>query len=319
MFFEGLPYPHLGATVLLRGGTKTELAKLKHTVKSVLFASYNWRLEKSFLMDEFAQPPNPKEDEFFGDGSSKESSPDFHVNSDTKDKNVIPDIFQQKINADAKKTEHNRSAEEKKLPVKPIEDYSDPLHSYLTGNVVAEDSMDHLRVAELPFSNKFRKALDETILSISPYLQFFIPYLETDSGKKCKLRSFFPAEIYYSKQFLPRTESNAFKNGKDASNESKTPDLKLNAAHPFVSACLSARISDSEDLQGLLANFRACGGRLPHKKLDCNGNQEETVQSQQKHASLDILDFDNHQKIPVLFCSFSPSSNNAPAFCVNPW
>lgn len=251
MFFEGLPYSHLGATVLLRGGTKTELTRLKQACKTVLFASYNWRLEKSFLMDEFAQPPDPKTDEFFDD-SSKESSPDFHLNRDIKDKdNLITTMFQQKNkNQNAsidikekgkkksllyvllyvyncileKKTNEeenntsNKTNEEKKLLTKSVEDYSDPLHSYLTHDDVLDDknnSFQQLSVAELPFSNKFRKAIDETILSTSPYLQFFIPYLETDMGRKCKLREFFPNDIYYSKQFLPQSENNGIRNGRD--------------------------------------------------------------------------------------------------------
>lgn len=33
----------------------------------------------------------------------------------------------------------------------------------------------------------------------------------------------------------------------------------------------------------------------------------------------EVFDPMNHQKMAVLFCSFSHESNNAPAFCVNPW
>lgn len=77
MFFEGLPCPHLGATILLRGASETELSKLKNVSILMLFTFYSWRLEKSFLMDEFAMPPNAKE--FLED--SRENSP---VDSDSK-------------------------------------------------------------------------------------------------------------------------------------------------------------------------------------------------------------------------------------------
>lgn len=91
--------------------------------------------------------------------------------------------------------------------------------------------------------------------------------------------------------------------------------------HPFISACLTKRISDDNEILGLLANFRACGGRLTHKKMECSENKkEESPKLRRKNTpGLDILDFDNHQRIAVLFCSFSHKSNNAPAFCVNPW
>lgn len=226
MFFEGFPYPHLGATILLRGASKQELTKLKHVTKTVLFASYNWRLEKSFLMDEFAQPPINKNDEFFND--SKENSPEI-VNKNITDKFVLPNnIFdEEKIENNLTETENKKEkkceaepisknlTDDKKIPAKSVEDYSDPLHSYLTGENYEKNSVtQEFSVQELPFSNKFRKALDETILSISPYLPFFIPYLETDNGKRCKLRNFFPNEIYYSKQFLEKME-NEGKNGKE--------------------------------------------------------------------------------------------------------
>lgn len=86
---------------------------------------------------------------------------------------------------------------------------------------------------------------------------------------------------------------------------------------------ITTKISDSPEIQSLLANFRACGGRLPHKKPHLN--QEEVVQVRQKsevnhqQKNVDILEMKNHQKLAVLFCSFSPKSNNAPAFCVDPW
>lgn len=251
MFFEGLPFTHLGATILLRGASKPELSKLKHVVSTLIFSSYNWRLEKSFLMDEFVQPPNPKADEFFSDGSSKESSPDFNVNleiketssqsnenktkdAQNKDNTKLEKSFTQKeTHFDyavlAKKDEDNDSTkektnsstrssnDEKKLPTESIEDFSDPLHLYLNveDDVFKTNNNQQFSVAELPFSNKFRKALDDTILSISPYLKFSVPYLETDIGRKCKLRSFFPEEIYFSDHFTLIPDNIANKNGRD--------------------------------------------------------------------------------------------------------
>jgi 1-phosphatidylinositol-3-phosphate 5-kinase len=65
MFFEGCSLQHLGCTVLLRGATNSELAKLKRVVSRIVFTQYSWRLEKSFLMDEFALPPSSPPDSFF--------------------------------------------------------------------------------------------------------------------------------------------------------------------------------------------------------------------------------------------------------------
>lgn len=174
MFFEGLPLAHLGGTVLLRGAPTAELVKVKKVAALCLFACYNWRLEKSFLMDEFAQPPK---NEFFEDSPEENNA---------------------KLEVDSFKPA-NAEIKDKKLSAEPVENFSDPLHNLSESEAVFET--EKLAVAELPFSGRFRKALNGTILSVSPYIVFPVPYLETENGKKCKLRSFFPEEIYYSKQF----------------------------------------------------------------------------------------------------------------------
>lgn len=204
MFFDGLPLPHLGGTVLLRGGSKAELIQMKKVASFMLFTAYNWRLEKSFLMDEFAMPPNTKY-EFLED--SKENSPDFPApkvvtgsNSNLPSavsENEKPAITKKNIN------EKNEAISEgKKITVETIKDFTDPLHSYtLEGETAKVDSGEVFTVAELPLSNIFRKWLDDAILCVSPFIVFSVPYLETEFGKKCKLRKFFPRDIYFSEQF----------------------------------------------------------------------------------------------------------------------
>lgn len=185
MFFEGLPQQHLGGTVILRGAPESELKKVKKVASFYLFAHYNWRLEKSFLMDEYALPPK---DDIFDD--NKENSPLLPP------ANVAP-----KTKPNDVKVSTNITVEEKGISKEPVETFSDPLRD-LESDVYKTSGKEKLSVAELPFSNEFRKALNGTILSVSPYITFAMPYLETELGKKCKLRSFFPDEIFYSKQFL---------------------------------------------------------------------------------------------------------------------
>lgn len=197
MFFEGLPQQHLGGTVILRGASKNELIKVKKVASFYLFAHYNWRLEKSFLMDEYALPPK---DDIFDD--SRENSPllppvnQISENVSTLANQVLVNDFDHVV--EGKQTV---VCDEKIVPKEPVEAFSDPLRDIENG-VYKCSGKEKLSVAELPFSNEFRKALNGTILSISPYIAFSMPYLETDVGKKCVLRSFFPEEIFYSKQFL---------------------------------------------------------------------------------------------------------------------
>lgn len=71
----------------------------------------------------------------------------------------------------------------------------------------------------------------------------------------------------------------------------------------------------------MLAHFRACGGHYLKKEIfNIIGpipDKLAKVNSEKKR--MDVLDPMNHQRLAVLFYSFSHESSNAPAFCVNPW
>ncbi|KAL3284887.1 hypothetical protein HHI36_019023 [Cryptolaemus montrouzieri] len=319
MFFEGLPLPHLGSSVLLRGATKSELSKVKRIMSFMLFSTYNWRLEKSFLMDEFAQPPDHK-CEFFDE--SKENSPtlDDAQNNDKLQKineEVAKKDIKEKLLIDEKVQYGSQTSnEERNLTVESVNDFSDPLHSTYKIEVSSTDQQ-ALSVSELPFSNKFRKALDDTILCISPYIIFPIPYLETEVGKKCLIRKFFPPEIYHSQQF----DNNMKPKSKEI--EIKEPNFNehdnVKPPHPFTTMKFTTSI-DSNDVQNLLAHFRACGGRFEKKNsiLKSTNTVEEIPPPSEQDDKIDVLDPLNHQRLAVLLCSFSNESQNAPAFCMNP-
>ncbi|XP_045464624.1 1-phosphatidylinositol 3-phosphate 5-kinase [Harmonia axyridis] len=307
MFLEGLPMTHLGSTVLLRGATKSELSKIKRIFSFILFATYNWRLEKSFLMDEFAQPPEYK-CEFFDESKEVSSIQLSSLNND-------------KLKKNEKKPSHTdystqTSNEDRNLTVESVNDFSDPLHcSYSRDDSPGFEQQPVL--SELVFSNKFRKALDGTILCISPYMIFPIPYLETEPGKKCNLRKFFPMEIYHSEQFeynikTKQREIEDVDTGALDAQEIRPPHLFTTAK--FVNSV------DSNEIQNLLANFRACGGRLEKKNsiLKPSKKIEELPEKQVQDERIDVLDPLHHQRLAVLFCSFSNESQNAPAFCMNP-
>ncbi|KYM87614.1 1-phosphatidylinositol-3-phosphate 5-kinase [Atta colombica] len=435
MYFEGCANPHLGATIVLRGGSQLELKKVKNVTSMMIFAAYSWRLEKSFLMDEFAKPPSPKDNSFLDETCQKDSSSDekfescvideqTHViemkklskinqnhenvsNSDQKIQNIQTNnsntpknendsenilstnslrevssilsedsdpydtlkLFKKKLKpslhdskdtmpvscenkvynnstelfasketsteqktddlVDKAKLKDKISSEEKRIYGESISDRSDPLHQYL--NEDDEDVFNHtspssqrLSVADFPLFNKFKKALQDTVLSISPYLKFSIPYLETELGRNCVLRSFFPREIYYSEQFLDKVKeirTNSVTVGEQIDNREGV-NIKLKSQHPFVQARLTTDV-DNREVQSLLANFRACGNRLypTHNVLLDRIQQSPAFESneQQVPSWPDCLDPNSHQRLSVLFCSFSHTGNNTPAFCVNPW
>lgn len=428
----------------------------------MIFAAYSWRLEKSFLMDEFAKPPSPKDNSFLDETSQKDFSndekteklescvideqthaievkklskinqnhesvsnsdkkvqniqtnnsntpknendsenilstnslkevssmlsedsdpydtlklfktklkPSIHDSKDTappscengtvphnddKSKNLLVDtgfdsniteecnnsaeLFANKEMSTEQKTDDlvdkaklkdKISSEEKRIYGESISDRSDPLHQYL--NEDDEDVFNRtsptgqrLSVADFPLFNKFKKALQDTVLSVSPYLKFSIPYLETELGRNCVLRSFFPREIYYSEQFLDKVKeirTNSVTVSEQTDNR-ECVNIKLKSQHPFVQARLTTDV-DNREVQSLLANFRACGNRLypTHNVLLDKMQSPASFESneQQVPSWPDCLDPNSHQRLSVLFCSFSHTGNDTPAFCVNPW
>lgn len=97
--------------------------------------------------------------------------------------------------------------------------------------------------------------------------------------------------------------------------------MQLAPKHPYVTTKLTSP-SKSREVQTLLANFRAVGGRLqlPDKSNETTVVPVTTAQTVSAVASpIDALDPSKHQRLAVLFCSYSTASHNAPAFCVNPW
>ncbi|XP_030762817.1 1-phosphatidylinositol 3-phosphate 5-kinase [Sitophilus oryzae] len=320
MFFEGLPCPWLGATVLLRCPSKIELSKVKKIASFLLFACYNWRLEKSFLMDEFALPPNSKI-EFLDD--SLESSPQFpkpkmsiedQIDEDTQKSETKKEQIPEKK---TKPSENNTQ----KITGESVSDFTDPLQSSFDLNKTdfVVDSNETLSVAELPFSNNFKKHLDDTILCISPYVMFPIPYLETDSGKKTKLRRFFYKDLYYSEQFEGNVKNKRKTFEAEKNLETENNHKNVSPLHPFQTVQITN--VNCNDIQNLLAHFRASGGQYRKKEiLDViETNDEKSLSKDNCETKKDVLDPVNHQRLAVLFCSFSHESSNAPAFCVNPW
>lgn len=67
----------------------------------------------------------------------------------------------------------------------------------------------------------------------------------------------------------------------------------------------------------MLALFRAQGSRIPtDSKKNCLIKAKKVVKKNDK--LIDVFDFANHQRLPMMFYSFCQESNNAPSFCVEP-
>lgn len=94
--------------------------------------------------------------------------------------------------------------------------------------------------------------------------------------------------------------------------------FQLGPVHPFITAKLT-QPANSHEVQTMLAFYRANGGRLPQPPLNRLVPTHQPIPAPAPPPETDALDPAKHQRLSVLFCSYSHESPNAPAFCVNPW
>ncbi|XP_071531520.1 1-phosphatidylinositol 3-phosphate 5-kinase isoform X2 [Panulirus ornatus] len=411
MFFDGCA-THLGCTVILRGATNAELKRVKRIMYFMIYAVYNWKLERAFLMDEFITiSPLPSEsfdleDQVFEDDfrrnnmvESLDQERSSRKGSNENDTDIKSDLlystqyventkeisFKECLQKDSVSSSGETSVplaetSDRAKVSQTVSDFSDPLHSYLNSGVSpqegpVEPSHHSLSVTELPFSSNFRKALDETILSCSPYLKYSVPYLESEVGRNSILRRYFQKNLYFSVQLekdyimrRPRFSEMDVKEVKD-----KNHNVEIRSSHAFIKLKQTKEAVD-KDFQAVLADFRARGGQM-RNTCKCEGLLMEPRDQRYLHTSVSVekneshgqvvveglpmdgtgsnssavsniihskqninnfwsgqsglmLTFDgrvdalhpfNHQRLSVLFSSYSQSSESPPAFCVNPW
>ncbi len=218
MFFE-IGSIQRASCVLLRGGTNSELIKVKKVALFLLFARFNWRLELSFLLDEFARPPSPKLSIFdskehspskFSESSCDESKPSGSIGD--SEATTITTTNDLPTHHQAKSSKTGQKIEEKsvqKIEEKLVTDFSDPLRATDLSPSIFDHETSVEFAVQLPYDNRFKIALSSTVLSISPFVSFPLPFLETEPGRKCILRNYFPHELYYSRQWSDCSEKSA--------------------------------------------------------------------------------------------------------------
>ncbi|ODM96587.1 1-phosphatidylinositol 3-phosphate 5-kinase [Orchesella cincta] len=328
MFFDGCAM-HLGCTVLLRGGTTAELMKVKKIISLMMFVAYNWRLERSFHIDSFSMPPSGVDESSLSSSINSPSSEDF-------------------VEAREELSPEAISPLRNELSKSPSDD-----SGVITENKNASVTPNSITDSKRSF-RCLKDCLSQIILSASPFITFPLPYLETEEGKRCDLRTFFPMEVYSSlrmnsdkrlssssmnPELIAECENNiinAYMHGVYINSKifMDYPVIERRDSHSFTSKKLTSPIG-SDDVQSLIADFRRVGGRLlftsqaenqlsQAQKLRSNNSSWNTLEpdklrSGEVSGRVDCLDPFLHQKLSVSFCSYSPLSTNFPYFCVNPW
>uniref|UniRef100_A0A673BH90 1-phosphatidylinositol 3-phosphate 5-kinase n=1 Tax=Sphaeramia orbicularis TaxID=375764 RepID=A0A673BH90_9TELE len=335
MFFEGCP-AHLGCSIKLRGASEYELSRVKEIIMLMVCVAYHSQLEISFLMDEFAMPPNLAQSTSFPcllEGSTaEEDEGDLEdKQKETKPQESLGKASEPEESAVGAQSEEDGLREEESLRKggsTGMEDednsetstprlFRDPLQDD-TGLFVAEQvasSDDRLK----SISATFKQELKDIILCISPFITFKEPFLLTPPGMHCPSRDYFPEQVYLSpllnkdlKELDGRRKRQLLKDGSPSSLASgqssggaPAKPIDVLPCHSLTSTRIIEQLNSSQELAKMLADYRAKGGRI---------RQRETTD-----RFLDCLNPINHQRLCVLFSSSSAQSNNAPNPCVSPW
>ncbi|CAB3220369.1 unnamed protein product [Arctia plantaginis] len=360
MVLEGCAEPNLGCCILLRGASLPELIKVKKVVRFMLLACYNWKLEKAFLGDIEAILPEPGmtfEDDVNNENEVTKNSIEFSnhesqsivnvtrsdsFNEDTRKKTIKtnePDNI--KVNSNEEPIKHD-SADEDPLHISksyvrkmdsdktlscgvPIRDFSDPLRATIS---VDDDVFLPKEEAKLKAddSHNDRWSTDDAVLSMSPNITIPAPYLETEAGRRCPLRVYFPCPL------TPAPAPHTPRAHHRLPSRQKSSHTLIKEVHPFVKMAISSP-ADDPAVKAALANYRATGCRLINDKHkpECPMHKPTAVkkmkepehpESNEKQADNeppDPLAPENHQQLSLLLYSYSNKSANVPDFCVNPW
>lgn len=367
MFFDGCQ-PRLGATVLLRGASYLELRKVKKVFKFMVFACYNGRLERAFLADEFAIPKmlGSGGTEMFDRTDTMPYTEDGPLCDSTRlDDNLTFENSSLVIVDSESLISPKNPADHSSIHIaietatvlddfnstdlRPVQELDDPLHEYLRirqgdqslSSTPVQQPNHSLSIQSSTLATNsmlFRKAMEDTILSISPLIRHPLPYLETEAGRNAPLRKYLPEVLYYSQQ-LKQSESppRKIRYGQEDVTNGETPTSdstpERNQIHPFLKARITPAMSKTE-LLGLLSDFRARGVRpgckLPDQvvknKLSLTTSDDwENIATDDDNQTdgtglRDCLDPFNLQRLCALFSSFCQTGSTVvPQYCVAPW
>ena len=283
-FFEGCN-PTLGATIVLRGASRKELAKVRDVLRFMVLIAYNSKLEKSFIMDEFGTPflHEACEDQV-ADDSRQNNKVEFSIEGKaSNEKNTNDEGYV------ALKDSHGSSAKANGVCLEEnVEENTEKgcteftTNSELISNTENNPASSSGETGGSPTtvvtSESFQHILDTILLSSSPLVKYPLPYLLTPEGKQCELRKFMNGDIYWSPLFFgessaDRSLSDDEVDSSEGTNRGK--NVVITRTHPFVRTVLEKGARDVKVLE-LLASFRAEGGKVNLEKQDrnfamCNG------------------------------------------------
>lgn len=186
-----------------------------------------------------------------------------------------------------------------------------------------------------------RDVIDQCCLHSSPLIATELPFLEVPGSHDSPLRRYFKGTLYpfdsslfdgavAQYQMSGSTDGSVVDPaGSDGDSDDVTDENRLPrpvAREPQLVSCKLTQPLHSDDMQTLLAEYRARSAGYLREKID----REELLGKKSSRAAkshllvreekpLDVLSPSLHQRLVVLFSCFSDRSQNAPGFCTNPF
>ena len=184
------------------------------------------------------------------DTSMNESKvfPDQEITNDVSDNSKETDVPKIFLTIE----DDQPSLKRKSSGLIPLNDQSDPLHIYQKNH---DDAIFHSSVTLQEKTQKrfakFRNVLFESSLSMSPYLKYDVPYLDTEVGSSSIIRKFFPEDLYWSKYFEPvshREKKKYVDRETDPPCKPASPwcDIEITKPHPLILTQITGSLSDKK-------------------------------------------------------------------------
>lgn len=186
---------------------------------------------------------------------------------------------------------------------------------------ISTDISDALSTMKQPDANHGLRSWEQTMIDM-----IFGPPTNTFVEKKSEFQT-----NDHENEAQSNSRSLKKRKGKNPSNRNIYSEMTDESLHEFISFSFTQSAS-SEEVKDLLSNFRSHAGSLFHR-VDCDDHDDmdevDNFQTPAKRPStlfkpvlnpdIDSLDPGNHQRIAVLFSSYSLQSPISPLFCVPPW
>ncbi|KAM7438945.1 hypothetical protein ABFA07_011646 [Porites harrisoni] len=329
MFLDGCP-ADLSCTVNLRGGNSFVLSKVKRIFQHMVYVAYSLRLELHFLMDEFGLPPDAKtlieEREIAARNFAK------RIKFNDRDSNGTEGTAGEKNKTDILQQDSSEGSEvflsalkSTVLSSSPFLDYPLPyllteagrnfaLRStlppdiYWSARMDVEHNSSHLTEEDLEkfeFSNPNQRRLSKLVCMVEPH-PIISASLTMDRGDP----------LFQALLADFRAQGGQIQLERNSETVSRARCRWLDGV---VKKAENQTKGDRRDAQ---ENYHAERdvAKMTNKAVEEKQNQSApTSPLHLNRKQVDCLDPYVHQRIAVLFISYSNESNNSPRPCISPW